>query len=431
MNLPIILPDLKSQRWSCHGCANCCRELVVHLTPRDRKEIDCQNWEGRIEGPAYVRLGGEFVLNHGPGGACVFLDDKGRCRIHAEFGGEAKPIACQLYPFSLHRDGDALRASLRFDCPSAGRNQGDALSSHHRDVSRLAAVLEETAPSMFAGRPPQLKLSGQRAMSEAEHEALAEKLDAWIRDTNAPFARRLVGVASIVDTLGNAKLRRFDESRFIELLDMLFDDLPAAVDDLLTASPPPPTDRQRRLLAMTIFAHCEYLRFEQARLGFLASWRHRWGQLKRARRFAGKDALIPLLVAGAEPVARSAVNAALASRPAPETGELLTRYLRARLLAGTAYGPGYYNWPAIDGLRALLLSLCSIDWLSAYCAATDNRTARTMEDIRRAVSIVDRTAGRAPELGARTALLRGNYLSQDQGILRLVMTGSWVADVSN
>ena len=428
MNLPVILPELKPQRWSCHGCTNCCRELVVHLTQRDRKQIDRQQWDSRIEGPAYVRLGGEFVLNHRAGGACVFLDEQGRCRIHAEFGGEAKPIACQLYPFSLHRDGKALRASLRFDCPSAGRNQGVSLTSHQREVSRLAGELDKTAPSMFAGRPPQLKLSADRTMSEREHEKLIGKLDAWLRDTNSPLARRLVGVASIVDTLGNAKLHRFDEARFIELLDMLFDDLSPAIDELLAAAPPPPTGRQRRLLAMTIFAHCEYLRFEQARLGFVASWRHRWGQLTRARRFAGGDEMIPPLVAGSGPVARSAVSAALASRPAPETGELLTRYLRMRLLGGTAYGPGYYDWPAIDGLRALLLALCSIDWLSAYCSAIENRTERTMEDIRRAVSIVDRTAGRAPELGARTALLRGNYLSQDQGTLQLVMAGSWVAD---
>lgn len=421
MNLPVILPEIKAQQWSCHGCTNCCRGLVVHLTPRDQREIDRQEWGNKIPGPAYVKLGGEYVLNHAANGACVFLDDGGKCRIHAAHGSESKPLACQLYPFSLHRAASAIQASLRFDCPSAGRNLGDKISTHGREVKRLANELDENAPLMFAGRPPATQLAQDRALSSAEEDALLERLDEWLRDTNVPFARRLVGLASITETLAAAKLSGFDEGRFIELMSLLFDDLPSAVDANHSAHLQPPTARQVRLLRMTIFAHCEFLRFEQARQGFFASIRYRWGQLSRARRFASDDGMIPALWENCRAIRHSDVATISDSPLHKDADELLTRYLRARLVGRTAYGAGYYGLNYIDGMRALLLAMCSVSWLSSYAACQAERNVRDVEDFVRAVAVVDRNAGRSPELGARTAILRGRYLSADQGIIRLIL----------
>lgn len=421
MNLPVILPEIKTQQWGCHGCTNCCRELVVHLTPRDRREIDRQEWGDKIAGPAYVKLGGEYVLNHAPHGACVFLDEAGKCRIHAAHGSEAKPLACQLYPFSLHRAGTAIRASLRFDCPSAGRNQGDKISTHGREVKRLARELDEAAPLMFAGSPPATLLNKDRTLSSAEEDALLERLDEWLRDTNVPFARRLVGLASITETLAAAKLGGFDEDRFVELMSLLFDDLPAAVDEIHSGPLPPPTARQIRLLRMTIFAHCEFLRFEQARQGFFASIRYRWGQLGRARRFASGDGKIPGLWEKCRKVQHADVSPLSKLPLQKDADELLTRYLRARLAGRTAFGAGYYGLSFIDGMRALLLAICGAGWLASYATFQREKKVRDVEDFVRAVAVVDRNAGRSPELGARTAILRGRYLSADQGIIRLIL----------
>jgi len=421
MNLPVILPEIKAQQWSCHGCTICCRELVVHLTPRDRREIDRQEWGDKISGPPYVKLGSQYVLNHALNRACVFLDDAGKCRIHAAYGSEAKPLACQLYPFSLHRAATALRASLRFDCPSAGRNLGERISSHGREVSRLARELDDTAPLMFAGRPTATQLTGDRALSTAEEDALLERFDEWIRDTNVPIARRLVGMASITETLAAARLGGFDEDRFIELISLLFDDLPAAVDDFLSSTVPPPTARQQRLLRMTIFAHCEFVRFEQARQGFFASLRYRWGQLDRARRFASDDGMIPGLWEKCREVQHADVSPLSKLPIQKDADELLTRYIRARLVGRTAIGAGYYGLSFIDGMRALLLAICSAGWLASYAAFQGGKEVRDAEAFMRAVAVVDRNAGRSPELGARTAILRGRYLSADQGIIRLIL----------
>jgi hypothetical protein len=76
----------------------------------------------------------------------------------------------------------------------------------------------------------------------------------------------------------------------------------------------------------------------------------------------------------------------------------------------------------VDGLRALSLAICSVSWLSSYAACQEERKVCEVDDFVRAVAIVDRNAGRSPELGARTAILRGRYLSVDQGIIRLILT---------
>ena len=59
-------------------------------------------------------------LNHRKDGACVFLGENNRCRIHARYGAEAKPLACRLYPFVLVPTGERWRVGLRFACGTAG-----------------------------------------------------------------------------------------------------------------------------------------------------------------------------------------------------------------------------------------------------------------------------------------------------------------------
>src|SRR5262245_3200248 len=112
--LPVIWPNFKDQRYSCHSCTNCCRDLVVHLTLEDRRKIDAQGYAAKLGAPPYVRLESSYVLNHGPDGACISLQTDGLCRIHAEHGMAAKPLACHVYPFTLERDREGLQAGIRF-----------------------------------------------------------------------------------------------------------------------------------------------------------------------------------------------------------------------------------------------------------------------------------------------------------------------------
>jgi hypothetical protein len=61
-----------------------------------------------------------------------------------------------------------------------------------------------------------------------------------------------------------------------------------------------------------------------------------------------------------------------------------------------------------------------IGWLSRYLAATKGRPVFDSAECGRAVAIVDRAAGRVPELGSRSGRLRLRYLTGDHGLMRLV-----------
>ena len=51
-----------------------------------------------------------YRLGHQADGACVFLDERGLCRIHAKFGEQAKPLACRIYPYAFHPAGKKITA---------------------------------------------------------------------------------------------------------------------------------------------------------------------------------------------------------------------------------------------------------------------------------------------------------------------------------
>ena len=418
MNLTVLMPHIPTQRFECRSCTNCCRELVVHLTPLDREKIDRQNWAGRITGPAFVRLGRAYVLNHAPGGGCVFLREDGLCRIHAEFGGSEKPLACQLYPFTLDAEEAGVRVGVRFDCPTVARNEGTSLNVHRQEVTRLARELIEQVPEHFRQSAPMFATG--RPMSGQVADVLTRFLDRWLADASRPLFARLMGISSFADTLSMAQLGALPDAQLIELVEMIAADLPNAVAE--SGRLPPPTQRQKRLLRQSVFAHCEHISLKQARAGVLESMRYRIGQLLRARKLASATGILPPLQTAATDPATIPAESIEQISPSSDraSDEMITRYLRARVAAHSYYGPSYYLWPALDGLAALLLATATIGWLARYFAASARRATLEIDDLLRAIGVVDRAAGRARELGAKSAKLRLSYLRGDAGLLRLI-----------
>jgi len=137
--------DADRAELSCHGCSECCRDgLVVTLTPEERLRIEQQRWtaaDGVDPQATVVVHGSGFRLGHQSDEACVFLEPAGRCRIHAKFGAEARPLACRLYPLVLHPAGKKLVADLRFSCPSAVANRGKPMSEQDAELQKLAALV--------------------------------------------------------------------------------------------------------------------------------------------------------------------------------------------------------------------------------------------------------------------------------------------------
>lgn len=414
VSLPILTLAVREQQYSCHGCGNCCRDFTVQLRPGDIEKLEAQGWEETLGEPVTIEFRGTRYLRQRPDGACIFLQEDGLCRIHAEYGFEAKPIACQLFPFSLTPVEGQVAMGLNFACQSVLENKGAALKSHVPELKRMAGSLPEVEP---ASRPPMLTRK-LRAESK-EVQALVGRIDRWLARTDLDLATRLDGLAFVVQSLAQAQLENVRGTRFRDLIDVLFEAMP---EELEFHPLETPTARQMKLLRQAAFARTE----DPKLTGIEAAGRVRTvlSQLRRSGRFKKGRGAAPRIGEGwpedLDLMHVEAVGSATVEREAAAIEELMTRYLRATVLGGRAWGAGFYGWPMVEGLQAMLLNVAVVGWLARLHAAGRGRDEVDLEAVRAALSRVDRTSGRAQWLGAPSERMRLKFLLMENGLRRLV-----------
>lgn len=412
-SLPVIMPNVADQRWSCHSCGDCCRTLVIHLTDEERRRIDQQDWTEELDAAPYVRAGQEWALNKRDDGACVFLDENNHCKIHSKYGEQAKPLACRIFPFSVRPVPHGWQASLRFDCPSVISSKGKPISQHRAWLAELVKEL----PHGRHGDDDVVHLQrGVRATAE-EISTVTQRFTRWLKSDSLPMTDRLITAARVTTTLSDATLTKVRDRRFAELLDVLFEMAPTEC----AVAPAYPKTRQQGMLRQLAFAHAEHVTLREMRSGLGSRLWKRWQQLRSASRFSKGVGLVPRLP-GLNGVATfDAVDSVgPAADGSQDVENLLMRYLSARLEGRSVFGEGYYGWPVVSGLAALWLSVAAAGWLARYAAAADGRSLASFTDAARALGIVDRAATRLPILGTLAERARVAYLLTEDGVLRLV-----------
>jgi len=427
MRLPVLVVPLASQRYSCHGCGDCCRDFTVELSAADRARLDAQKWAERLGEPVTVEFRGATFLRQRDDGACTFLMDDGRCRVHAEFGFDEKPLACRLFPFSFAPGAKTTLAGINFACQSVRENRGAVLGSHKEPLRLLQESLPEAQRASIVRLTPELEATRE------EIDALAGTLDGWLARVELSLDERLDGLAWLAQQLMAARLEAVRGPRFAELLELLVSALPEA---LRSAPVQPPSARQRSLLRQAVFARTEDPKIPQlARRGRL---RTVLSQLARSRRFSRGHGAMPeiglMWPRGASFEATERTVPGGSSEEAPRVDELMSRWLRATLLGGRAWGSGFYGWPLTEGVAALALNLASVGWLArAHAAARSlikpagpDEAGTLLVDVATALGRIDRSAGRARWLGGKPERLRLAYLARDDGLRRLVRA-SWFA----
>jgi Fe-S-cluster containining protein len=415
MSIPLTVLPLGAQRYSCHGCGDCCRDFTVQLREADLAKLAAQGWEREL-GEVTVEFRGQRYLKQRADGGCVFLLPDGKCRIHAEHGLEAKPLACQMFPFTLAPDAREARVGISFACASVLGNQGASLASHAAEVRRMSRDVPELGPTRTL-------LDASTEATPDEAAMVAEAVDRWLRHAALPLAMRVDGLAWLGQQLSGARFATVRGPRLRELMDTLVDALP---QELPLHPIDPPSGAQR-----ATFRQAAFFRLEDPKIGELrrvGRVRAVLGQYMRSRSFSKGRGVMPAMgdrwpSADFASVERTAALGESADFAAIE--ELFVRWMRATVLGGRAWGSGYYGWPVVDGIQAMALNVACAAWLARAHAAASGRTVPMLVDVRAAVGRVDRTCGRAPWLGSRAESLRMGFLRIDDG-LRRVLAPSFV-----
>ena len=420
-SLRLDLPVL--QNWDCHNCGGCCKQHLIEITDAERERIVTQGWtaaDGIPEGqPIFEKMNGFFGrpqwrLAHRADGGCVFLDERGLCRIHAKFGEPAKPLACRIYPYAFHPAGKSVAVSLRFSCPSVVKNAGRTMTAQQAEIRRLAeAVVPQDAVTN-----PAPQINAAERLDWPDFHRCVDALDETLAPTAGPSPTPLVvRLLRAVEWTGLVGLSKFDKLRGERLQDFLDLIREAACADVpaLPQTMAEPT-RLGRLYFRLLVA--QYARKDTA-ADLQAGWRGRWRLLRAIWKFSRGKGDAPPLQSAFQAVPFAALEAPFGPLTA-EQDEILTRYLHVKVQGLHFCGPAYYDVPFVEGFHSLALVIPVTLWLARWLAASSGRSQWTTDDVIQALTIADHHHGYSPALGQYAARRRVHMLTAAGDVPRLI-----------
>jgi lysine-N-methylase len=418
--LPLPLELSTIQNWSCHNCGGCCRQHAIEITEEERQRIISQNWPGEAgiprDRPLLVRLGlfpwsKRYRLGHQADGACVFLDERGLCRIHAKFGEQAKPLACRIYPYAFHPAGKKIAVSLRFSCPSVVANRGASVVSQQSELKMLERLVVPDGAERMS--PPQVS-SGQ-ALDWPDTLKIVRRLDDLIADVAVDLPWRLLRSLKFGELLGQSRFEKIRGPRLEEFLTIISEAAAGETPDDLASIPEP--SRAGRMQFRLLCA--QYARRDTT--GDLESgWRNRWRLFRAAMRFTRGTGNVPRVQPEFAEVPFADLERSFGPLPV-QADEMLTRYLRVKLQGLHFCGPAYYNVPVVEGFQSLALVVPAVLWLARWLAAGQGRTQLETDDVARALSIADHHHGYSPAFGQSGFRGRVRLLARLDDITRLIV----------
>lgn len=75
----------------------------------------------KVTAPKKKKERARYSIRHGDDQYCPFLDERGLCDLHANFGHAILPDVCAIYPRKMKRVGDHLEHSATASCPEVSR----------------------------------------------------------------------------------------------------------------------------------------------------------------------------------------------------------------------------------------------------------------------------------------------------------------------
>jgi len=351
------------------------------LQPGEAERITAQGWETDPAMPGtslFVKHGNSMRLNTREGGKCVFLDEENRCRMHAKFGPQAKPLACRLYPFKFIPTGQTVHADLRFDCPAMAESSGRSLEAHRAELEAMLPhlVTEPAEPAPFHGR---LRLGWSQL------ERITGVLARLIAYPELDLTGRVAACIQFGGVLRLLNREALEEATLGSVLETIFNTvvLTMAQDPLERIPPSAGT--------LTSFRQLLVVCAREDRLGERVPVARRYRDFLR---MVGGQGTVPPLREDAPAVPFSALEAPV-GYPPDEVVEPLERCLRVRLESLGFFGDGFAGYGYLDGLNALLLTYPLTFWFARLYAAGQDLLAPDADCMAKAVSIVNHAYGLA------------------------------------
>jgi lysine-N-methylase len=404
----------------------------VPVSQEEMKRISAQGW---LELPDYQRQ--PLFVRQSPwwkfwrkkyrlrtqDDRCIFLDNKGLCKIHAKHGLEAKPFACRLYPYILVPVGDQWRISLRYACPSATANKGRSLSEQKQEITGCARQLEQWdvpnegiktdagtmgTTDVADARLPVLK--GRTTTSWEDLDIFVKAMVGIVQDQKDPFLRRMLRLLALVRMCKEAKFEKVSGKKLKEFLHLVETGIAAEVPRDLTKIPKPKWIG--RILFRTSLAI--FMRKDSGvRRGIAA--RSRLGLMGAMMRMASGRGKIPELQKGLPDWTFAQFEQVTIGPLEPNSVELLERYYSVKLDSCQFFGAACFGLDFWDGVIFLLLTLPCILWL-----ARGYRERGQTAALEKAINIVDENYAYNPLLGHARQKLATRLLFSQGELERLI-----------
>lgn len=392
-NIPFHLPQ--GMAYTCHNSGVCCH--VFDSIPVD--EAARNAIAGLDRGRLNQLAGNETDLavtmesseSQGPVlarkacGSCVMLTQDHLCAIHKVLSEEAKPQACQDFPWRYVETPGGVYVGLSFVCPSVRGNRGQLVAEQEDSLrlkySRAASVREA---------PEEIMLNSHRALSWEDYLAFEQGLLDLMSLEDEPISVRLIACCMLpgfVDqTLAMAGAEDMTRMGVVDIISAL---RTRGYDHLLklgrkNARRQSPRPRRMFLGMLASFANTLQRREKQGRFltvtGVIA-------QYARSAIGLGTIRLAPV----DKPVSAQTLDEARLPESGP-VAELITRYITHCIERKDLVLYGDVN----RRLRMLAVSAALIAW---YAAALDRQgetgpeNERTGDSWEEAVSIVERLYG--------------------------------------
>ena len=152
-----------------------------------------------------------------PDGACGFLSDANRCRLHEELGERRKPLACRMFPYQFHPVAAGAIVTTSFGCPTVVANRGERISEG-APLNTIKALRKEWLAQHPPTARPRTLVDGRTIDADSMAVlgrgllAILDRKDDGVRDLKRNVSR----MAAMLDDLTRSRVVGLPDSDFAE-----------------------------------------------------------------------------------------------------------------------------------------------------------------------------------------------------------------------